>query len=288
MEGCGKKDALIFTCNYCHKHFCADHHLPENHNCEKLPKTTPDYLRPREPKPQKPMPEHEPQKVPKENWKIPLVIGIAIVVLSCFLLISGAIVPSPLTPSLTHTPAPSISNPSSITPAPIIATTPTPATSYVEVDYRTVGWFYGIPQFENYNYTYLVLNVTVTNHGYSQVNVIGNNGFSVAINSNDYTPMLSTIWNNQLFNGTVSDYGYQIPYSFSSDLPSQAILLDTGSVNGIVIFQLGSPNVYPQQPQILNEPFSLKYSVSYGDSVPLLERQIYDLGPYAKVEVNQR
>ena len=96
-----------------------------------------------------------------------------------------------------------------------------------------------------YNYTYLVLNVTITNYGYSQVNVIGIDGFSVLVNDNNYTAMLSnpSIWSNPLFNGTISDfYGEQTPYSFGSDLPSQATLLNTGSVNGIVIFQLGDPN----------------------------------------------
>lgn len=32
-ETCGKKDALVFHCNYCGGYFCAEHHLPENHNC---------------------------------------------------------------------------------------------------------------------------------------------------------------------------------------------------------------------------------------------------------------
>ena len=32
-EKCGKDDPFPFTCTYCKKSFCADHHLPENHEC---------------------------------------------------------------------------------------------------------------------------------------------------------------------------------------------------------------------------------------------------------------
>jgi hypothetical protein len=263
-----------------------------------MPRTTPDYLRPREPKPQKPLPEPEPQKVPKKNWKIPLAIGIAIVILSCFLLISGAIVPLSLTPSTTPTPTPSISNPSPITPAPIIATTPTPATSYVEVDYQTVGWFYGagngvsqgmqnseLPD-PSYNYTYLVLNVTITNYGYSQVNAIGSDGFSAAINNNTYQPLLYStslsIW-SALNNVNLSNNGSssQLSDLLSLSLPNPATLLNTGIINGLVIFQFGNPNIYPQQPQILNEPFTLQYSVTYGSDATLSV-------PNATVVINQR
>ena len=198
---------------------------------------------------------------------------------------------NPSIPSQTPTATPtfSIPNITSSTPAPI--TTPALTTSYVEVDYQIVGWFYSNSGDSltdtSYNYTYLVLNVTVTNYGYSQVNVIGNMGFSVAVNSNDYTSMLSnpSVWGGGVFNGTISDfYGMQTAYTFSSELPDPATLLNTGSVNGIVIFQLGSPTVYPPQPQILNEPFTLQYSVAYGDS---LGATIGLSGPYATVVINQ-
>ena len=130
-----------------------------------------------------------------------------------------------------------------------------------------------------------MLNVTVTNHNYSQVNVIGNNGFSVLINSNSYTSMFSNP--SYVCNGSISDfYGMKSVYSFGgSELPSQATLLNTGSVNGLVAFQLGNPNVYPQQQQILNEPFTLQYSVTYGDS---LGATIGLTGPYATVVINQK
>jgi Zn-dependent protease len=33
-EACGKEEALPFVCNYCRGVFCADHRLPESHNCK--------------------------------------------------------------------------------------------------------------------------------------------------------------------------------------------------------------------------------------------------------------
>ncbi len=35
-EKCGKVDPFPFTCTYCKKSFCADHHLPENHECDNI------------------------------------------------------------------------------------------------------------------------------------------------------------------------------------------------------------------------------------------------------------
>lgn len=35
---CGK-DSMTFTCKYCGEKFCAEHRLPENHDCEKLEQT---------------------------------------------------------------------------------------------------------------------------------------------------------------------------------------------------------------------------------------------------------
>jgi hypothetical protein len=165
---------------------------------------------------------------------------------------------------------------------------PTLATSYVEVDYQTVGWFYyGV----GYNYTYLVLNVTITNHGYSQVNVIGSYGFSVVVNGDAYQALFSSYSLSSIDNASIINKAYNVfqefydfsahtfCYSFlGSDLPNPATLLDTGSVNGLVIFQFGNPNVYPQQPQILNEPFVLQYSVTYGNE---------NFPPNAKVIINQ-
>lgn len=35
---CGKEEVLPFRCSYCQGYFCADHKLPENHQCPALPK----------------------------------------------------------------------------------------------------------------------------------------------------------------------------------------------------------------------------------------------------------
>ncbi|MGA2681346.1 MAG: AN1-type zinc finger domain-containing protein [Candidatus Bathyarchaeia archaeon] len=288
-EICGEKDALIFECNYCGGHFCAEHHLPESHNCKSKPKIAPFHMRPTEVKLNEP---NEPSVMSYPNatqhsktkpWKKIAGIFVILIIVGLILWIAYPFIQqaakNPSIPNQTP-------NTSSITPAPI--TTPALTTSYVEVDYQTVGWFYGTVGNlldSNYNYTYLVLNVTITNHGYSQVNVVGSNGFSVLINGNNYTSLISTP--SSLYNGSISSfYGMQSSYSFDSELPSQAILLDTGSVTGTITFQFGDPNVYPQQPQILNEPFVLYYLVSYGNSVPLWERQVYQLGPYATVVIN--
>lgn len=154
-----------------------------------------------------------------------------------------------------------------------------------------VGWFYSksnsILDSTDYNYTYLVLNVTITNHGYSQVNIISDNGFSILVNNFEYSTFsYIRVW---LYNGTktTSTYPTLQGYSFEKDLPTQGVLLNNGVVSGIVIFQCGDPNVYPQQPQILNKPFKLQYSVSYGDDYPLYVRLVYDLGPYAKVIIKE-
>jgi len=40
-EKCRKDDLIPFTCNYCKKTFCADHHLPENHECDNIWMTRP-------------------------------------------------------------------------------------------------------------------------------------------------------------------------------------------------------------------------------------------------------
>jgi hypothetical protein len=190
------------------------------------------------------------------------------------------------------------SNPSSSSPLP---STPTPkitSTSYVEVNCQIVGWFYGTGNLPdaNYNYTYLVLNVTITNHGYSQVNTIGSYGFSVVVHGNTFqalysTPLLSILNAsniNEVNNVYQQNYDFDshfyysfYPSLFDPNLPNPATLLDTGSINGLVVFQFGSSTIYPQPAQILNEPFTLQYSVTYGNEATLS-------GPNATAAINQK
>jgi hypothetical protein len=215
--------------------------------------------------------------------KLYLKVLIGIFVIFVLLIVAGGI--ASLSTKTAKTTSPMITPHASSTPTPTPAPTIAPA-SYVEVDYQTVGWFYGASELSDlsYNYTYLVLNVTITNYGYSQVNVMGSIGFSVLINDNNYISLTSTPIS--LYNGSISSfYGMQSIFSFDSELPNPATLLNTGSVNGIVIFQFGSPTVYPQQPQILNEPFTLQYSVTYGNGFGAITGLG---GPYATVVINQK
>ncbi len=222
--------------------------------------------------------------------KIIVKVAIVIVVVVIFLGSVGAIVylstfaKPTFSTSPTPASAPTASSSSTSTPTAL----PTLTLSYVELDYQTVGWFYSNSGDSltdtNYNYTYLVLNVTVINHGYSQINVIGEFGFSVLVNGNNYTPPIVTP--TGLYNGSTSDfYGMKSVYSFNSALPDPATLLNTGSVIGIVIFQFGSPTLYPPQSQILNSPFTLQYSVTYGDSFGAITGLS---GPYATIVINQK
>lgn len=42
-EICGQDELIPFKCSYCGKIFCAEHRLPEKHNCSSQPKTPPPY-----------------------------------------------------------------------------------------------------------------------------------------------------------------------------------------------------------------------------------------------------
>ncbi len=218
--------------------------------------------------------------------KIIVKVAIVIVAVVIFLGSVGAIVyfstsakqnttTSPIVtiaPTPTETPTATTTPQTTSTPTPTM--TPTP---YVEVDYTTIGWFYGaIEEYSGYNYTYLALNVTITDHGYSQVNPDGSNGFGVVVNRSTFPALFFppfTMYNSSTINGE----GY---YFGDSALPSSATLLNTGSITGIVVFQFGDPNVYPAQPQILNAPFVLQYSVTYGNPDVLFPTN-------AKVIINQ-
>ena len=346
-EICGKKDALTFHCNYCGSYFCAEHHLPESHNCTYKPRTTPFHVRPSEvesdeasSEPQEPSAINYPsthQHSKTKSWKkiawvLPVVIIISLLFLAMayspnFQKLSSSTSPSP-TPTATPTPiqtstpsstptsslTPSLSPASSHTATPTLTSTPVPTpTGSVEVDYQTVGWFYQSyvqnPDFADQgsdgNFTYLVLKVTITNTYNQQVNVTGVNGFSVIIDGNTYQAVqlpsttlsllspyyyegnvLTPIFYNttNINNSFGLEYVYEtfsyssaipptllpMPYyniPTSACMPSQWTLLKNGSVSGLIVFQFGQANVSPPQPQILNQPFTLQYSVAYATVV---------------------
>ena len=193
-EICGIKDALTFRCNYCGGYFCTEHHLPESHNCPRIPKIAPFHVRPLEVESHKQLVISYPsttQHSKTKSWKkialvLPLVIIIVLLLWAAYPSIQQA-AKNPSIPNQAPTPTNILNtNITSSTPAPIA--TPALTTPYVEVDYQTVGWFYGAENSPDYgyNYTYLVLNVTITNHGYSQVNIPESSGFSVIINGITY------------------------------------------------------------------------------------------------------
>jgi hypothetical protein len=158
------------------------------------------------------------------------------------------------------------------------------------VNYETIGWFFNsISEYQGYNYTYLILNVTITNHRYSQVNVFGDLGFSIIVNNEEYLP--ANVYSSFSCYNSSGIYYVDYPWvgttsdslNLGSSLPNIAKLLDTGSVNGTIVFRFGDTTVYPQQPQILQNPFTLKYSVAYGKDGSVLFG-----GPYATVEIDQK
>ena len=285
-EICGKEELIPFKCKYCGGFFCAEHRLPENHYCAGQPTEAPVFARPKTKKykPSKNAWSFTPSRKQKNKSKLIKIVAVVIVIsLSLFIIDSYVY---PIFQLLQNSGEPNQNTPN----IPLI-TTP-----YVQVDYETVGWFYSLPSsaiYSNeYNYTYLVLNVTIVNHGYSQVNIIRGCAFSVLINDKEY-PVMIIGTGGRYFNGSKGVLGSEKQYSFSPSLPNQAILLDGGSVNGIICFPFGDPKVIPQQPQILKVPFKLQYSVSYGDSIPLVNRVVLwtiygqTKGPYAKVVINQ-
>lgn len=213
-----------------------------------------------------------------------VIVGLASLSLTSFQQ-SSSNRPNATTPSqTTSTPSPIATTTVQPSENPSSTITPQPAPSnsyYVEVDYKTIGWFYGaINEYEGYNYTYLVLNVTIINRGYSQVNPDSSNGFDVVINNNKYQSQSSMLYFETIY-GSSGTAGYADSYDFGgSALPYSATLLNTGNITGIVIFQFGDPSVYPAQPQILNAPFVLQYSITYGNSDALFPTN-------AKVIINQ-
>ncbi|MHA1651875.1 MAG: AN1-type zinc finger domain-containing protein, partial [Candidatus Helarchaeota archaeon] len=48
---CGKEVYMPFICNYCGNAFCADHRLPENHNCKNIHEALPPHARTSPPPP---------------------------------------------------------------------------------------------------------------------------------------------------------------------------------------------------------------------------------------------
>lgn len=138
-------------------------------------------------------------------------------------------------------------------PQSIPSSTSTPSTvnPYVEVDYTQVGWFYDASS--GYNYTYLVLNVNITNHGYDQVNINDFSsqqfgGFSVKAGNTIYYTSYGGHMTNDSFQ-------WSLGYSYSTTMPYKITLLNTGTYGATIVFQFGDPTIIPNPAQIINVPF---------------------------------
>jgi hypothetical protein len=148
---------------------------------------------------------------------------------------------------------------SSATPqvSPSPSPTPTPSSSerYVEVDYVTVGWFYATNQIgSESNYTYLVLNLTITNHGYPEADVSGLSGLEVKIDNDTYAPAKGGVMFNQAFPQGISHVtGNPV-----------AALSNMQSISTMAVFQ------FSKSPQIWNQPFVFLYDISSVSTIPAI------------------
>jgi hypothetical protein len=119
---------------------------------------------------------------------------------------------------------------------------------YVDVKYETVGWYYTYPLSDNQSC--LVLNLTITNKGYTDGIVIypdyplSLNGFGLNISNVVYPPISGV---------SISNSSVWLGYTdISATLPSITIL-NNGNVTGTIIFE------FPKQQY--NQPFTLLCSI---------------------------
>jgi hypothetical protein len=144
------------------------------------------------------------------------------------------------------------------TPTP---TTTTPAQSpYVEVDYKTIGWFFDNGYITND--TYLLINITMRNDGYSKEILSDPWGFNVTINDVSYsdyglgsipvalyngTGILETAINysSGVFNYTTgtftySNYTYKELTNFASNFSAlpDVSLANGGIISGTIAFEV--------------------------------------------------
>jgi hypothetical protein len=147
------------------------------------------------------------------------------------------------------------------TPTP---TTTTPAQStYVEVDYKTVGWFFDangqfVPPpnvIGGINDTYLVLNVTITNHGYDSVYCVYGT-LEAYVEGKWYE---AQYWSSEMYNSTTGGIFNAKQYDFSAlMLHIPTTLSKNQYATGYVIFEFVP--ISPTAPQVWKQPFTIKYS----------------------------
>lgn len=136
-----------------------------------------------------------------------------------------------------------------------------PTSPCVEVDYKTVGWFYGSYVRGTRNDTYFLLDITVINEGYSEPILSSPWTFGITVNGMTYDAWESGQIPPYLYNGTVETLPSVANQSFLrnfaigfSALPDVAITNESQR-SGIVAFEL------PTKPQ----RFILSYSPDFAD-----------------------
>jgi uncharacterized protein YkwD len=121
----GKEEMIPFTCACCGGNYCAEHRLPENHNCTHLPKTPPPYLTAYD--------NRQPSEMPAvrhKRFSLKKLVALTIIAV-----IAGAIIWSAYPTLIQLTQSPSVS-PSPSTISPIPSTTPSEIEKHEElVDY---------------------------------------------------------------------------------------------------------------------------------------------------------
>jgi hypothetical protein len=135
--------------------------------------------------------------------------------------------------------------------------------SFVEVRYKTVGWFYDNGFLENK--TYLILCITVTNKGYTEQVNCRPWAFSVTIAGITYEPWALGSIPFALYNGTTGTNEFNVsvlvnfaPYFHA--LPSVG-LSNNASISGYVAFEIPNPNLE-------EKAFTLASSLTHGNYLP--------------------
>lgn len=131
---------------------------------------------------------------------------------------------------------------------------------FVEVHYKTVGWFYDNGFLENK--TYLILRITVANKGYTEQVNCRPWSFSVTIDGITYEPWALGSIPFALYNGTTGTNEFNVsvlvnfaPYFHA--LPSVG-LSNNASISGYIAFEIPNPNFE-------EKAFTLTSSLTYGN-----------------------
>jgi hypothetical protein len=123
------------------------------------------------------------------------------------------------------------------------------ASPYVEVDYKTVGWYY----IYNNGGSCLLLNLTITNKGYT--------GGGIAVNAySDFSVNVSNVVYNPIGMATIDNSSSMLGFTvISATLQDSVTLLNSGSETGSLIFSFAN--------QLYNNPFTLRCSMTEANNI---------------------